>query len=231
MKRNGGFSKLVATIGSTALLLFLMFSLVLGIGLSKPIYGVLQKPLGVADYIGISQSDLDNVTDVFCDYTRGVRDNLDVTVTVDGAQEQMFNEREISHMVDVKNLYLAGVQISYFLAAMAIQAFTALFITHQHKTIYRVHSRVSFVFLLVCAALGVYFAVDFNGFWTNVHLILFTNNLWLLNPATDRMIRMFPLEFFLALSGIILGTFAALFTALWVFAGSRVRAIKKAEQE
>ncbi len=230
MKKNGAFSKLVATIGSTALLLFLMFSLVLGVGLSKPVYGVLQEQFGVADYIGISQGDLDRVTDVFCDYTKDLRSDLDVTVTVDGAQTQMFNEREINHMVDVKNLYLAGVQIAYFLAGVAIVAFTALFITHQHKSIYRVHTRVSFAFLLLCVALGVYFAVDFNGFWTNVHLLLFTNNLWLLNPATDRMIRMFPLEFFLTLSGIILGTFAALFAGLWVFASSRTKAIEKASK-
>ena len=230
MNKNSAFSKLVAGIGSVALLLFLMFSLVLGMGLSKPIYGALQKPLGVAEYIGISQDNLDNVTEVFCDYTRGIREDLDVMVTVDGEETQMFNEREIAHMVDVKNLYLAGVQIAYFLAGVAVVAFTALFITHQNKTIYQVHTRVSFAFLLVCVALGVYFAVDFYGFWTSVHLLLFTNDLWLLNPATDRMIRMFPLEFFLTLSGIILGTFAALFAALWAFASGRVKAFKKASE-
>ena len=62
---------------------------------------------------------------MFVDYTRGQRDDLDVTVSVEGGTEQMFNEREISHMVDVKNLYLAGVQIAYFLGGVAIVAFTA----------------------------------------------------------------------------------------------------------
>jgi len=230
VNKNSAFSKLVAGIGSVALLLYLMFSLVLGIGLSKPIYGVLQKPLGVAEYIGISQSDLDNVTEVFCDYTRGAREDLDVMVTIDGEKTPMFNAREVAHMVDVKKLYLEGVQIAYFLAAVAVVAFVALFFTHQNKTIYKVHTRVSFVFLLVSVALGVYFAVDFNGFWTSVHLLLFTNDLWLLNPATDRMIRMFPLEFFLTLSGIILGTFAALFAALWTFASARLKVFKKASE-
>ena len=228
MKKNGAFSKLVATIGSAALLLFLMLSLVLGIGLSKPVYSVLQDQFGVADYVGISPSDLDGVTNSFVDYTRGQRDDLNEQVLIKGEAVPMFNERELSHMVDVRNLYLAGVQIAYFLAAVAVVAFTALFITHQNKTIYRVHTRVSLAFLALCVALGIYFAVDFNGFWTNVHLLLFTNNLWLLNPATDRMIRMFPLEFFLTLSGIILGVFAALFAAMWVFAGSRAKTLEKA---
>lgn len=219
----------MATIGSVALLLCLMFSLVLGLGLSKPIYGVLQEQFGIAEYIGISQTDLDNVTNVFVDYTKDERDDLDVTVTVDGEETQMFNARETSHMVDVKNLYLSGVQIAYFLGGVAIVAFTALFITHQKKSIYRVHTKVSLAFLVVCVALGIYFAIDFNGFWTAVHQILFTNNLWLLNPITDRMILMFPLEFFTTLSGIILGVFLALFIALWIFAGNRAKALEKAE--
>ncbi|MEX1307494.1 MAG: TIGR01906 family membrane protein [Eubacteriales bacterium] len=229
MNRNSGFSKLVAAIGSVALLLWLMVSLVLGMGLSKPIYGVFQEQLGVADSIGISQSELDNVTDVFVDYTRDVRDDLDVTVAIDGEETQMFNERETSHMVDVKNLFLAGVQIAFFLGGVAIVAFTALFFTHQQKTIYRMHTRVSLAFLVVSAALAIYFAIDFNGFWTAVHHLLFTNDLWLLNPLTDRMILMFPLNFFLTLSGTILGVFLALFIALWLFAANRAKVLEKAE--
>ena len=56
----------MAAIGSVALLLCLMFSLVLGLGLSVPLYGVLQEQYGIAEYIGISQTDLDDVTPSVC---------------------------------------------------------------------------------------------------------------------------------------------------------------------
>ena len=41
--------------------------------------------------------------------------------------------------------------------------------------------------------------IDFNTFWTNFHLIFFRNDLWLLNPNTDRLILMVPLNFFITL--------------------------------
>ena len=44
---------------------------------------------------------------------------------------------------------------------------------------------------------------DFNGAFTAFHHMLFTNDLWLLDPATDRMIRMFPEPFFIDIAARI----------------------------
>src|SRR5699024_3895128 len=53
--------------------------------------------------------------------------------------------------------------------------------------------------LSIFSVLGIlilYALIDFNGFWIHFHKLLFSNDLWLLNPATDRMINMFPESFF-----------------------------------
>ena len=44
--------------------------------------------------------------------------------------------------------------------------------------------------------LGIWILADFTGFWTTFHQLFFTNDLWLLNPATDLMINLFPEAFF-----------------------------------
>ena len=43
---------------------------------------------------------------------------------------------------------------------------------------------------------AIWILADFTGFWTTFHQLFFTNDLWLLNPATDRMINLFPEAFF-----------------------------------
>ena len=63
-----------------------------------------------------------------------------------------------------------------------------------------------------CGALA---AVDFNWFWTQFHHVFFTNDLWLLNPATSVLIQMVPEEFFSAIVLKILIWFAVVL-ALWI---------------
>ena len=48
------------------------------------------------------------------------------------------------------------------------------------------------VFGAVLILLGIWVAVDFNSFWTEVPHLFFTNHLWLMDYATCRMIRICP---------------------------------------
>ena len=208
--------KTIATLASIMLLILLIFGTIHLFGLNKGIYGFLQRNLLVNEQIGISQTDLDSVTDVFIDYTKNRIDSIDVAVTLNNETVEMFNEREKLHMIDVKNLYRGMINICYAFIAFCIVVFTFLMIKKKKRLMFDIHKKVSIGFLFFCLALGAYFIIDFYSFWTNVHLLLFTNDLWLLNPATDRMIIMFPLNFFMALSSFVLGIFIAVFVPLFV---------------
>ena len=59
--------------------------------------------------------------------------------------------------------------------------------------------------------------VDFDAFWTTFHKLAFRNDLWLLNPATDLMINLFPAQFFSSMVFRIVGMFATGFIGLFVF--------------
>jgi len=212
------FYKVISTVASIMLLILLIFGTIHYFGLNKGIYGFLQRQLKVNDEIGITQADLDEVTDVFIDYTKDRIDSIDVAVTLDNEKTEMFNTREKLHMIDVKNLYISMIYICYFFLAFIIVVFSYLFIKKKKSVIFEMHKKVSVGFLFFCVALIAYFIIDFNSFWTNVHLLLFTNDLWLLNPMTDRMIIMFPLNFFMSLSSIVLFIFVAIFVPLFVIA-------------
>ena len=52
------------------------------------------------------------------------------------------------------------------------------------------------LFLALAAIFGGLIATDFNKYFVLFHEIFFDNDLWLLDPDTDLMIRMLPEGFF-----------------------------------
>ncbi|MDE6195978.1 MAG: DUF1461 domain-containing protein, partial [Erysipelotrichaceae bacterium] len=68
--------------------------------------------------------------------------------------------------------------------------------------------KTALYFFLFVAFLGAYAIIDFDSFWTSFHYIFFSNDLWLLNPATDFMILMFPEQLFFQLVLRIIACFS-----------------------
>ncbi|HQP00577.1 MAG TPA: DUF1461 domain-containing protein, partial [Caldisericia bacterium] len=52
-------------------------------------------------------------------------------------------------------------------------------------------------FIPILIFLILYLFVPFDKLFINFHLILFRNDLWLLNPETDRLIVLLPEDFFI----------------------------------
>lgn len=145
-----------------------------------------------ADELGMSQTDVDQAMSVVMQYLRNDRVDMSVTLTIDGEVQEMFNAREKEHMVDVKNLYQGAQTVAYF-------GFVSLAVIILNLYLDRRRKQATFLFSLAQAGiiLGVvmgfviiFALVDFDGFWVTFHQIFFRNDLWLLNPYTDRMIVM-----------------------------------------
>lgn len=154
--------------------------------------------------IGISPADCTDAMMAMIGYMEGSRDSIQLTVTEYGRQVQMFNQQEIDHMVDVRALYqtfrdlgdVGLASLGLFLIGMAAWSrWPGL-----SRQILRGWWVALGIFAGVLVMLGVYAAVDFSDFWTRFHYVFFTNDLWLMDYATCRMIRICPLELF---SGII----------------------------
>ena len=54
-------------------------------------------------------------------------------------------------------------------------------------------------------AVGILALVGFESAWERLHEIVFTNDLWLLDPRTDRLIQMFPESFWEEATFIVVG--------------------------
>jgi integral membrane protein (TIGR01906 family) len=175
--------------------------------------------LDTAKSMDMSNDDLDKATSVLLDYIKGKKDSIDVEVVVKGEVVEMFNQREKDHMVDVRNLYLRMLDVRrslMIIVAMVTMVALGLFdFVNFRQSARNVEDSFKGV-LLVVGALGFYAILDFNSFWTMFHEILFSNDLWLLDPQTDRMINMFPEPFFKAMVMRIIMAFLGLMALKYV---------------
>lgn len=134
--------------------------------------------------------------------------------TVYGTGRQVFNQREIAHMVDVAALFDLLRRVLWALAALAL----GLALTAQWLGGGAAWGRAltvgTLVWIALAGALALVCALDFSRAFIAFHHLFFTNDLWLMDPHTDLMIRLLPEGFFSAVAGRV-----ALLAILWPAAG------------
>ena len=175
--------------------------------------------VGAEKATGMSIEDLDKTTVMLLDYLNDRRDDLNLEVAKWGKAEQVFDDRETSHMVDVKNLYATAAKVMYISLALSAGILIYLFIKDGKTGFftgaikgYQVAVAISAILIVI---FGAAFTFGFNTFWTMFHEVVFTNDLWLLDPRVSTMINMYPLPFWLAMCTSMLTRFAIIFIAIY----------------
>ena len=153
-------------------------------------------------YTGLNANDYHDGMEVLLDYLQDKRDDIDIDVTVFDQVQPLFNQREIDHMVDVKILAHHAFTLMVF-SGLTTLVIVAVLLKHIQQYIV-VYPRAfkTFHYLLIGSLIGliIFITADFNTFWTTFHHIFFAgNDLWILDPSTDVMIRMLPSELFMDL--------------------------------
>lgn len=175
--------------------------------------------LNISVSSSLSQEDLENSMNVLLDYLSGQRDDMVVYGTVDDEYREVFNQREKDHMVDVRALYIMVNQLMIGAVITVFICLGILLLKHCQNivsAIYNSYRQVLFGLLIFLAAVGLLCWLDFNSFWTQFHLLFFRNDLWLLDPKTDVLIRMVPEAFFLDLVSIVAIIFGILNILIFV---------------
>lgn len=172
----------------------------------------------VLDDLEMEIDDAMYVTEEMMAYLRGNRENLVVDIVVAGEEREFFNDREKAHMVDVQNLFLGGlnlrrVAMAVFVAVLVILVFS--------KADWKRNLPKSFlmgtgIFVIAVGVLGSLIAMDFNKYFTIFHELFFDNDLWILDPRTELLIRMLPEGFFFDMVVRIGGIFI-IFLVIFLF--------------
>ena len=194
--------------------------------------------------LDMEMKDVMYVTREMMAYLKGDRERLSVITTVEGTEQDFFNEQDRLHMDDVQGLFLGGLALRRW--AFAVLAAALVFLAAAcRKEIWRTLARSFQVVLGILAALilflGIAMARNFNAVFTKFHEIFFDNDLWIFDPAEDYMIRMLPEGLFFDMVIRIGGFFLTGLTVLLILsivysvrswkAGSGSNREEKAEEE
>ena len=160
---------------------------------------------------GINELELKRIAQHLTDYFNLGEDSVQIRAVKGGEEFNLFNERELVHLADVRDL----IQLDYrvLAGALVVMVICALVLLLWLKDGWRTPVRGLFwgsltTFGLV-VVLALWAAFGFEQLFLLFHLVSFSNEYWILNPATDYLIRLFPAEFFydaaLFVFGVVLG--------------------------
>lgn len=157
------------------------------------------------DYDGVN-----TVIDETMRYLRGDRDNLIVEVPINGEMQNFYREDEISHMTDVRNLFIGAIHLRRWAIAFCIAAVAWIIRKDRSRApgiLGRGYLRTCLLILGAAAVVGILAATDFTKYFTIFHQIFFSQGNWEFDPRVSRMICIMPEEFFADIALRVLITF------------------------
>lgn len=148
--------------------------------------------------LNMEMKDVMYVTEEMMLYLRGRRANLVVDTLVNGQEREFFNDREKAHMEDVQGLFLGGLFLRrIFVLGMILSILGLKMAKIKWKTFLPNAFLVGIGVMI--GVIGLFCGIcmkDFERYFVVFHELFFDNDLWLLDPRTDLLIRMLPEGFF-----------------------------------
>lgn len=161
---------------------------------------------------GIPLSELDRAGGEVVRYFENDADRLHIVVNDNGEETSLYSTKEIEHMRDVKRLIQGVFRLNEISLAFVL-AYVACAVLWSGECSLRGLAKLSlggvFGGLILVGAIGALAVAGFDSAWTRFHEIAFQNDLWLLDPDTDRLIQMFPEPFWEEATFIVGGMIAA----------------------
>jgi integral membrane protein (TIGR01906 family) len=162
-------------------------------------YGFDKYNTTITAWTGIERDEYLSAASQIRDYFNNNEDDLDVRVVQRGVRTSIYNDREISHMRDVKGLvrwvYRVQLLTGAYLAAFIVFGL----VSERRRSLPPLGRRLArggalTIGLVIMVGLGA--LAGFDRLFYAFHLVSFSNDLWMLDPSQDNLIAMFPEGFF-----------------------------------
>ncbi|MAX59344.1 MAG: TIGR01906 family membrane protein [Chloroflexi bacterium] len=147
---------------------------------------------------GITEEDLRHVAGQIRHYFNSTDEPLLVKTQVYGEEREIFNQREVKHMHDVKRLvwwvYAAAAMSGIYLMANTSWGLAVNGPRFLGELAQRVIRGVALMGILV-VAVGILALSGFDTLFLRFHQLAFANDLWQLDPRRDYLVIIFPQGF------------------------------------
>ncbi len=132
-----------------------------------------------------------------------VLDNVFAFFDGEELSSEFFEEKEISHMKDVKRLIDTGSYLLYFLVGLFIVLMIVLIkIVKRRKVAKYLGFSLAADGSIVIVVSLILFLLNFSNLFTNFHMVFFPQGNWMF-PSESMLIRLFPKAFFYDISSRI----------------------------
>jgi len=165
---------------------------------SLPVYEYGFREYDVGSTTGLTEPELEKAARGLISYFNSGEEFISLTVEKDSRPFVIFNQQEIIHLKDVKGL----IRLDYFVllgTLVYVLGYVIVCLLWKKGRYRRRLSRVviwgSGVTLALMLALWLGVLLEFDRLFTQFHLISFANDFWLLDPAEDYLIMLFPSGF------------------------------------
>lgn len=164
---------------------------------------------GVARDLHMSEEDLSKATYAMVEYVEGKIPDAQVMVVADGRKTGFFTEKELAHLVDVRNL-IQGFKVFRNICIIIFFIGAILFLWKRKIRELCVGFWIAWGILLIAAiAVGALAFIDIDLVINGFHEIFFDNDLWILSFSQHRSLWMFQdemyVDFLRCIAGIMTG--------------------------
>ncbi|MGN0972299.1 MAG: DUF1461 domain-containing protein [Aristaeellaceae bacterium] len=192
-----------------ALATLMLASLIDGMGTSSPLMLSIMRRVAPAETTGLPEAEYPGMARMITAYLAGATDTFQYSWTdADGVTYLAFRDNEQQHMADCRALFV-------LCRGVAMAAMAAVCVTLGVCLALRAWRKEAQGFLMgggcvlaLAAGLCLWGLIDFDSLFVLFHRISFDNGLWLMDPASNLLIRLMPLRFFI--------TYAALLGVSWL---------------
>ncbi len=182
----------------------------------------------ISQTTGLAESELESAASGLIRYFNSSEEHISLTVEKDGEPFELFNQREVVHLKDVKGLMRLDYRVLLGTLAYALAyAGVSLFWKRSQRRLARGALGGSGLTIILVLALGLGALLDFDRLFLQFHLVSFTNELWLLDPTKDYLIMLFPQVFWYDTALLCGGITAGLAAILGGVSGGYLQVMKR----
>ncbi len=158
------------------------------------------------DTTGLPETEYTGVGRMTAGYLTGREETFQYVFSdAEGRRFVCFQPHEAAHMADCRGLIGLAGRLRWIAAAVALLPAAAGAVLRRRRDF------TGGMLAGLCGAAAVFTGItvwalaDFDGLFVTFHRLAFTNDGWLLDPRTDLLIRLMPVNFFITLGTRILG--------------------------
>ncbi len=202
--------RLLAILFSVFLAIALLTAATYLLGTSQPVMLALMQECAPPEESGLPEEDYPGMVGMITGYLRGESDEFQYTYHLGRIELPAFQPHEQAHMADCQGLFRVARSVGFGAMGMAA-ALLAFLMAFSGKEDFsrgqlRRALRTGYLIMLSVLAVAVFLClVNFEGVFVAFHNLLFSNDLWLLDPNLDMLIRLMPTLFFVKYALLIGG--------------------------